>query len=250
GLPDEVRPLVQEINLLFDRLQVAFDTQTAFVANAAHELRSPLTALRLQAQALERSESGLQREQAAARLHEGIERAIRLMHQLLLLARHDGQGPHETQRQDVALEDLVREVVGEVLAQARERGIDIGVLPSEAAMVRGDPDALRSLLRNLLENAIKYTPRGGRVDVQVRLESGAPVLSVEDSGPGIAPGERARVFERFVRGSRVQASGSGLGLAIAQAIARAHQASITLGQSAALGGLSVNVRFAASSPPV
>ena len=245
GLPDEVRPLVQEINLLFGRLQGAFDAQTAFVANAAHELRSPLTALRLQAQALERSDSGPQRVQAAARLHDGIERAIRLMHQLLLLARHEGQAPHEIQRQNVVLEDLVRVAGGEALPQAREHSIDIGVLPSDAASVQGDPDALRSLLRNLLENAIKYTPQGGRVDVQVRLASGTPVLSVEDSGPGIAPEERERVFERFVRGSAAQGSGSGLGLAIAQTIARAHHASITLGQSASLGGLSVSVRFGA-----
>ncbi len=247
GLPDEVLPLVQEINLLFGRLQLAFDAQRAFVANAAHELRSPLTALKLQAQALERTQDEAQRHQAAQRLHQGIDRAIRLMNQLLLLARHEATGDRHASvpALDLDLKELVQQAVSEVFPQAQERGIDIGFMPSTAAVVRGDADGLVILLRNLLENAIKYTPTGGQVDIRITQVDGTTCLSIEDSGPGIPKPERTHAFERFFRGSRVAGNGSGLGLAIAHAIARQHQASLTLGQSDSLGGLRVDLRFGA-----
>jgi two-component system OmpR family sensor kinase len=247
GLPDEVRPLVQEINLLFGRLQLAFDTQKAFVANAAHELRSPLTALKLQAQAIARSHDDGQRQQAVERLNQGIDRAIRLMNQLLLLARQEADAASGPAILELGLADLVHQVVQELLPQAQERAIDLGVRAGDAQRVRGDPDALRILLRNLLENAIKYTPRDGRVDVCASQDDAAPCLYVEDSGPGIPEPERDHVFARFFRGAQAGGNGSGLGLAIVQAIARRHQATVTLGRSEALGGLRVQVRFAASA---
>jgi two-component system OmpR family sensor kinase len=208
-------------------------------------LRSPLTALKLQAQAIERSHDDAQRHQAVERLNQGIDRAIRLMNQLLLLARQEADTSQGGVIQDLDLRDLVHQVVGELLPQARERGIDLGVRPSDPALVRGDTDALCILLRNLLENAIKYTPVGGRVDVCTTSDDGAPCLSVEDSGPGIPEPERARVFARFFRGSQTQGNGSGLGLAIVQAIAQRHQAKVSLARSEALGGLLVQVRFGA-----
>ena len=245
GLPDEVRPLVQEINLLFDRLHSAFDAQKAFVANAAHELRSPLTALKLQAQALSRTRDDTTREQAAARLNQGIERAVRLMNQLLVLAREESAGAAAAPTGRLNLKELVQQVLAELLPQAQERAIDLGLLPSDSSWVQGDADALQIMLRNLLENAVKYTPANGQVDVAVENRSDGAWVTIDDSGPGIAAPEREHVFERFVRGSSAAAGGSGLGLAIARAIAQRHHASLILGQSGKLGGLRVELRFAA-----
>ena len=243
GLPDEVRPLVQEINLLFGRLHTAFAAQKSFVANAAHELRSPLTALKLQAQALERSHDEALRQQAADRLHQGIDRAIRLMNQLLLLARQETASSDAGATRSLDLQQLVQQVVGEVLPQAGVHSIDLGTCGSEPVWFEGEPVALRILLRNLLENAIKYSPPGGRVDVGVKQHQGGARLTVEDSGPGIPEEERTHVFGRFFRGSQVKGSGSGLGLAIVQAIAVRHHATVTLGRSPTLGGLQVQVDF-------
>ena len=247
GLPDEVRPLVQEINLLFGRLHSAFDTQKSFVANAAHELRSPLTALKLQAQALERSHDDTLRQQAAERLHQGIDRAIRLMNQLLLLARQEADSGDGRATQTLDLHLLVQQVVGDVLPQAGARSIDLGIHASGPVWLDGEPDALRILLRNLLENAIKYSPPGSRVDIGLARTEGRERLTVEDSGPGIPAEDRTHVFERFYRGSHAQGNGSGLGLAIVQAIAVRHHATVTLGRSPALGGLRVQVDFGSST---
>jgi two-component system OmpR family sensor kinase len=253
GLPDEVRPLVDELNLLFGRVRGAFEAQKNFVADAAHELRSPLTALKLQAQALRRADADpAAREAGITRLNQGIDRAIRLVEQLLLLAREEagtGQASGSTGRVD--LQQVVKLAVADVLPQAGHKQMDLGVAenpPSPVTMeVSGQAEALRILLRNLLENAVKYTPPGGQVDVSLQSQGGQPVLTVEDTGPGIAAEDRARVFDRFFRASDTALeTGSGLGLAIARAIADRHGAVLTLGSSARLGGLKVEVRF----PPV
>ncbi|MDD0810652.1 ATP-binding protein [Curvibacter sp. RS43] len=258
GLPDEVRPLVGELNALFARVQATLQTQRHFVADAAHELRTPLTALRLQLQAWQRAPDATARDQAQQRLHEGIERAIDLVAQLLLLARAESQeaggqgawGP-------VDLLTLTREGVAEWLPQAGARGLDLGLAeapeadrPDLALSVPGQAEALRVLWRNLLDNAIKYTPGPGQIDVSLFRDpaSAQVVWRVEDSGPGIAPAQRSRVRDRFMRGEAVaDIPGSGLGLAIVEAIARQHGAQLVLGESARLGGLSVSVCFGPAS---
>jgi two-component system OmpR family sensor kinase len=258
-LPDEVRPLVQELNLLFGRVRGAFDAQRHFVADAAHELRSPLTALKLQVQALKRAPAGdaAAQDAAVARLGQGIDRAIDLVGQLLALARQDSGGDAGDMVAPVLLDlrDVVQTAVAEVLPQAVARRIDLGVVHAEPAQVRGQGDALHILLRNLLDNAVKYTPEGGRVDVDLRVAGGTVSLAVEDSGPGIAQENRGRVFDRFFREAGTTVGGSGLGLAIVKAVAQRHGAEVRLGQSAALGGLRAEVVFpaaaaaAAATPP-
>ena len=252
GLPDEVQPLVQELNLLFGRVRTAFDAQQSFVADAAHELRTPLAALRLQAQSLDRADTVEARKLAVQRLTAGIDRATRLVEQLLVLARQEATAAAGAVARPVDLADLARRTVADLAGVAAAKGVDVGIHHVDPATVEGQPDALHILLRNLVDNAIKYTPAGGTADISVRSDSakeGCTVtVTVEDSGPGIPPEERERVFDRFYRVAGSEAAGSGLGLAIIKAIAERHGATLALGESERLGGLSATVCFQEASP--
>lgn len=247
GLPEEVMPLVRELNELFGRARQNLDAQQRFIADAAHELRSPLTALKLQAQALRRT-SGTDRDAAVSRLNEGIERLIALSSQLLALAR--AEGATGDRRETVDLASLCRDVLTDLLPQAHARELDLGLShadPTDEATVMGDPEALRMLVRNLLDNAVKYTPPGGTVDLGVQRTAGSVVLSVEDSGPGIAAEQRAKALERFARLAEDGVPGSGLGLSIVAAVARSHGARLELLGSQRLGGLLARVSFPVAS---
>ena len=248
-LPTEVQLLVRELNALFGRVQQAFAAQQDFVADAAHELRSPLAALKLQAQGLRRAADDATRERAVARLEAGIDRAARLVEQLLVLARQEAAS---APMQPVDLLEVARLALADVAASAQTRGIDAGLAPSAQGpcVVQGAQEELRLLVRNLLDNAIKYSPEGGRVDVAVESSDTGVSLLVQDSGPGVPEEERARVLGRFYRSpqSAQQAPGSGLGLAIVQAIARRHGAQLVLQPSQALGGLCVRLVFRGGSP--
>ncbi|MES2019463.1 MAG: ATP-binding protein [Pseudomonadota bacterium] len=243
GLPDEVLPLVQELNLLFGRVKTAFEAQQHFVADAAHELRTPLAALKLQVLSLERADSGEARGVAVGRLTAGIERATRLVEQLLVLARQEASAASGAVDQQVDLAELARRTVSEMAMAAQSKGIDLGLQHADPAPVTGHGDALHILMRNLIDNAIKYTPAGGTIDVEVRASEQGPILCVQDSGPGIPGEERERVFDRFYRIAGSEANGSGLGLAIIKAIAERHGALLSLDQSQRLGGLSVTIQF-------
>jgi two-component system OmpR family sensor kinase len=246
GLPEEVQPLIGSLNGLLGRLSHALEAQRAFVADAAHALRTPVTALQLQIQLLERAQSVDERDAATARLKDGLKRMTHLVEQLLTLARQD---PAQQLRvaQDVPLDALASEVLAEQSVLAEAKSIDLGLARAEPLKVSGDRESLRVLLSNLVDNAIRYTPSGGRVDVAVAIEDGRPVLSVEDSGPGIPPHERARVFDRFYRVESSDASGSGLGLAIVRNVAELHGAQIELDSGGGGRGLKVSVRFPATS---
>ena len=219
-------------------------------------MRHNLTAIKLQAQTLRQSsrsddDDPAAREAGVARLNQGIDRAIRLVEQLLTLAREEaGAGQTTAASAAVDLQDIIKLAVADVLPQATLKNIDLGLAdtPGVAAVlpVKGQKEALRMMLRNLLDNAVKYTPESGQVDVSLQTDSGQIVLTVEDSGPGISLEDRNRVFDRFFRVSDVALEpGSGLGLAIVKVIAERHGAVITLGESARLGGLKVELRFAA-----
>jgi two-component system, OmpR family, sensor kinase len=249
GLPDEVRPLISELNHLFERLRQAFDAQTRFVADAAHELRSPLSALKLQVQGLQRARDEPSRERAASRLVAGIDRAARLVEQLLNLARQQAHQTRAEPAQATDLSALAADMVAEAAPAAFARQIDLGLPRADTGRLDGHPDALRMLLRNLVDNAIKYTPPGGRIDVQVLREPGRLSLLVDDSGPGIAAADHEAALARFHRlpeASDGPAQGSGLGLAIVKAIADLHAAQLSLAHSDALGGLRVRVDFPVS----
>ena len=242
-LPDEVRPLVSALNDLLGRLGAALGRERAFMLDAAHELRTPLTALHLQMGALVRAGTEAERLEATERLSAGVQRAIRLVEQLLSLSRQESRA--EPARVPVALDQLAREVVAELVPVSDAKNIDLGISESQSAVVLGDPDALRTLLRNLVDNAVRYTPAQGQVDVAVQ-SGGDPqraVVRVVDTGPGIPLEDRARVFDRFYRRPGTTPPGSGLGLAIVKSIATAHAATVTLDAGPAGVGLAVTVSF-------
>lgn len=240
-LPDEVRPLVDALNDLLVRLGVALDRERAFMADAAHELRTPLTALHLQMGTLSRAANEAERNDAMEKLSAGMQRAIRLVEQMLSLARQEPRV--EPIHVAAPLADIAREVVAELVPLADARQIDLGISNSQPAIVLGDPDALRTLTRNLVDNAVRYTPAGGRVDVSVENGGGQVLLKVIDNGPGIPPEERSRVLDRFYRRPGTSPPGSGLGMAIVKAIADAHGATLELESGPEGTGLAVGVRF-------
>jgi two-component system OmpR family sensor kinase len=240
-LPEEVQPLVAALNDLLGRLKASLERERAFMADAAHELRTPLTALHLQMGMLARASDESERSAAMETLSAGVQRAIRLVEQLLALARQEPRA--DTPRVAVPLAELARSCVAELVPLADARHIDLGLANATEVSVRGDPEGLRTLLRNLVDNAVRYTSAGGRVDVSVEACGAGARLSVSDNGPGIAPADRERVFDRFYRPAGTATSGSGLGLAIVRTIAAAHGASVALADGADGQGLTVTVSF-------
>ena len=253
GLPIEVAPLVRALNALLDRLDHALDAQRAFIADAAHELRTPLTAVHLQAQLAGRATNDAERGAALAELRAGLDRATRLVEQLLTLAREE-PGVSERPFAAVNATELARQVLAEYAPIAAERRVDLGLAdaPGPDAFVDGDADALRTLASNLVDNAVRHTPAGGRVDVAVQRDDNHVVLAVRDTGSGIPASERERVFDRFYRvpgDAAAGITGSGLGLAIVKRIVERHGATVALGPGIPGGGsegLAVTVRLPAS----
>ena len=243
--PAEIAPLIGALNDLLARLARTLDTQRQFIADAAHELRTPLTAVRLQAELAQRTVGTEHRAGALADLRIGLERATHLVEQLLAMARLDA-APGAGTVEPVELRALAKTVIAELAAIADARDLDLGLLPGETATIDGDPAELRTLLGNLVDNALRHTPGGGRVDVGIQRGPHETVLSVRDTGPGIPPEERSRVFDRFHRGAQASAPGSGLGLAIVKRIADRHRARIELREPEDGPGLRVTVRFAPS----
>jgi two-component system OmpR family sensor kinase len=247
GQPPELAPVVSALNGLLQRLDDALSSQREFVADAAHELRSPLTALKLQLQLAERAGTEPQRRAAFEKLRERLERAIHLVQQLLISARQESM-PQGRPMDRVDLLDLAQACVADRYVAASAKQIDLGI-PAHAwqAVVGGHEDELQILLGNLIDNALRYTPAGGCVDVVVGDHRGRPRLQVIDTGPGIPAEERSRVFDRFYRGEAHEEWGSGLGLAIVASIAAAHGASVTLDDKLAGPGLCVTVQFGAQA---
>jgi two-component system OmpR family sensor kinase len=242
GLPDEVAPMVSELNALLGRLREAIDKQKRFTADAAHELRSPLTALQVQLDMLARARSPEESREALGSLRAGMRRASRLIEQMLTMARLEPEAAGEPAG-EVDLASLAASVAAELEPLAEAKRIALTLERLDRVKVHGQPQALYTLVRNLLDNAMRYTPASGSVIVQVSAEKDGALLQVDDTGPGIPAEERARVFDRFYRLPGSHAEGSGLGLAIVQQIAQAHGAAVSLSDSYDGRGLRVTVRF-------
>ena len=247
GVPSELLPLVEQINALLGRLAASRETERRFVADAAHELRSPVAALALQVQLAERAPNDEARAAALAELKSGIARAGRLVQQLLDLARlepgvvSEAPGP-------VDLAEIVREVIGGFAVRADSQGIDLGVEAPASVRVNGSASELRSLVANLVDNALRYAPAHSAVTVSLRDGREAVELAVQDSGPGIPPEQRERVLRRFQRVPGDPTSGSGLGLPIAKAIVERHRGDLVLADASPgrePPGLLVQVRLPA-----
>jgi two-component system OmpR family sensor kinase len=241
GVPREVSVLVAELNSLLARMASTLQSQQRFVADAAHELRSPLTALKLQVQTLARARDETARSQAIGRLLGGVDRASRLVEQLLALARQDplSQSPELV---PVSLSACVEQAVSDIAAIAAARHVEVRHGTLAEADVLGEAEGLRIMIRNLLDNAVRYAPEYGQVRVDLAIRPTAVSLTVQDSGAGIPASERPRVFDRFYRIPGTTLSGSGLGLAIVKAIADRHAATVELDDAPA-GGLAVTVTF-------
>ena len=247
-IPEEVAPLVAALNGLLARLENALATQRAFVADAAHELRTPLAALQLQAQLAERADTPEERAESLADLKRGLARATHVVTQLLTLARQGPDAEGRKPRETIDLAELAGLTIAELLPLAEAKQIDLGASTlAPNLLIAGDREALRSLLGNLVDNALRYTPEGGQVNVCLTREGDEILLEVADSGPGIPAEERERVFDRFYRRDGQSESGSGLGLAIVRCVALAHGARVELGESP-LGGLAARVGFPFQAP--
>jgi two-component system sensor histidine kinase QseC len=249
--PEELLPVVQSTNALLARLEASFERERRFSADAAHELRTPISAIKVHTHNLERELSQYRLPQSLdslVKLQRSIERMAHLVEQILNLYRTTPDH-YLAKFEPLDLHELAREVIAEQYADFADRGQAIE-LTGGAAPLKADRFALTILLKNLLNNANKYTPENGRVEVNTRVDGDRVVLRVDDTGPGIAEEEYGRVFERFYRvgGDRhpVPVSGSGLGLSIVQHIARLHHAEIQLDKSKFGRGLSIQVRLPAS----
>lgn len=241
GVPQEVSLLVAELNSLLARMAKALQSQQRFVADAAHELRSPLTALKLQVQTLARAKDDAARAQAVTRLQGGVDRASRLVEQLLALARQDPLS-ETSELKPIALTTCIEHAAGDVAPIALQRHVQLEYGAYAHAEIVGDGESIRVLVRNLLDNAVRYTPEHGRVRIDLIADDDFARLIVQDSGPGIPDEDRSRIFDRFYRVPGTSPTGSGLGLAIVKAIADRHNAVVSLGEGA-LGGLAVTVAF-------
>lgn len=242
GLPNEISPLVHDMNALLLRVRDTLASQQRFIADAAHELRSPLTALKLQVQLLSRARDEKERLLAEERLAAGTERVIRLAEQLLQLARQEAIESPAHELEEVDLNLCIRQAIEDAASYGASKNIQIQTDLQASAGIKAQANAIAVLARNLLDNAIRYTPAGGRVMVTTQQRDQQVLLTISDSGSGIPESEYLRVFDRFYRISGSQQSGSGLGLSIVKAIADRFGASVRLSRSS-LGGLAVTIAF-------
>lgn len=243
NVPTEIQPLTEALNHLFEKLRIAFEHERQFTADAAHELRTPLASIKTQAQVAQRATSDTDRKHAMQQIIEGVNRATHMIQQLIATARLDPElTEHDFTR--VNLTELARRLIAEMDNEAHQKSIELKLIAEQDQVLSGNQAALEFMLRNLLSNALRYTPAAGQVTVEISAAAGHIALSVTDTGPGIPPAERERVFERFYRGEEMQhIVGSGLGLSIVKRVVQLHNATIHLEQPASGIGLRVVVKF-------
>jgi two-component system sensor histidine kinase QseC len=247
AVPREVAPLVERLNALFARIAASLERERAFTADAAHELRTPLAAIRAQAQVARQATRDDERRHALDQVIAGCDRAARLAEQLLTLARLDAEG-WQGRFAACDLAEIARDELAALAPRAHERGVALELAAEGAAPVRGEAALLGILLRNLADNAVRHSPRHGTVQVRVAPDSAGVRLAVSDEGPGIPPAERARVLDRFYRLLGGDETGAGLGLSIAARIAALHGATLALDDAPGGRGLLITVRFPETPP--
>lgn len=248
GVPGEVRPLVEEVNELMQRLGKTLDFQNRFIADAAHQLKTPVAGLKAQIEMALRENDPEQVRHSLAQLYVGADRLSRLVRQLLSLARNEPGATDTVQLQALDLNAFALDISMGWVPHAIKEGVDLGFEGAEPVLIDADADRLRELINNLIDNAVRYSQQGGRVTVAVAMsEGGEGRLSINDDGPSIPVEERSRIFERFHRLLGSHADGSGLGLAIVSEIASLHGARITLDEDRSDGiGNTFSVFFPAS----
>ncbi len=244
SVPVEIKPLVNELNKLFYRLHQALEREKRFAADAAHELKTPLAALRTQTQVALRTTNEQERNTALQHLITGVDRCTHVVQQLLTLSR---LLPEENMLEDIKkvnLPALAAEIIAQLVPAALEKNIEVALINRKPiVIIEGNAIALGILIRNLVDNAIRYTPNNGKVKIYITTTSNHVNLRVTDNGPGIPPELRGRVFERFYRVLGNQSTGSGLGMAIVQQIALLHKAKVKLATPKNGKGLEVKVMF-------
>jgi two-component system, OmpR family, sensor histidine kinase TctE len=247
AVPAELRPLVLAVNDYAQRLDRHMSAHSRFIADASHQLRTPLTLLNTQVVYALRHDEPAGRQDALQAIHASVQHGVRLVQQLLSWTMAEAIEAKAPALVPVDLSAVVRRVLEAQALTAGQRGIDLGLRDAgAAAMVRGHAQLLQELVANLVDNALRYTPRGGIVTAAIVRSAGALILRVEDNGPGIPESERERVFERFHRLHDGDSDGCGLGLAIVREIARSHGASVRLSAPPSGIGLFVDVTFAAA----
>jgi two-component system sensor histidine kinase TctE len=241
-VPREIAPVVVTLNRLFTMLRSSVQSQQQFIANTAHQLRTPITGMQAQLDILIGEPAAQPISSRLRTLQESVRQLAHSSNQLLSLARADPAANMATKNQSVVLSAIVGEVVAKFFDRALQSNIDLGIEVQPVSII-ADPSLLDDLLSNLVDNALKYTPPGGSITVSVGVRNGSPYLAVEDTGPGIAEAERQRVRQRFYRLPNSPGHGSGLGLAIVDEIAQLYGASMTIGPGAGGRGTKVLLQF-------
>ncbi len=248
-VPEELEPLVEAFNAMLERMKRSVEAQQRFVADAAHQMRTPLTGLKTQAQFAIREKDPEALRHALRQIASGVDRAGRLVNQLLTLARTEGGELAQQQHQPLDLAQLIREVVEDWVMIAIDKGIDLGYEAEGQAMINGNAFLLRELAKNLIDNAIRYTPAPGHVTCRLLVNPAFVLLEIEDDGVGVSEEQSELVFERFYRVDDATTEGSGLGLAIVQEIATQHNAHASLRPNPKGKGALARVLFPAWRPP-
>lgn len=241
-VPAELNVVIETLNVLLKSLSEAFERERRFTADAAHEIRTPLAGIKTHAQVALRQENDGQRRQAMEEVIQGVDRTTRLVDQLLTLARLDHQAL-EKDFHDVDLGSIAADVIAALDPEAVSKRITVSLVSAAHDRLQGNPVALSMMIRNFVDNAIRYTPEGGAVQVETGADEGRAMVSVTDNGPGVPEEERTRVFDRFYRGARIAPYGCGLGLSIVRRVADLHGASVSLGAPPSGHGLQIRIIF-------
>lgn len=249
AVPEEIQPLVDELNHLLQSLQASFAKEKTFTSDAAHELRTPLAALKTHLQVLNSTQDESERQTALQAISRGVERASHLVEQLLGLARLEPEAIRETQQPEmIDLYVLCVDIVSELYPLANDKHQQISLLGDQTIHLKGYRFPIESMLRNLLVNSISYTPQKGEIHLHLEQNKAGLQICLEDSGPGIPQAQQQQVLKRFskVKG-RSQSAGSGIGLSIVKRVAELHQMKIEIGSSPELGGLKICLQTSAAS---